>query len=130
MSPYRVLARSEDGKHLVLAAMLSVDKKSQERRIFIVEKVVPIWGQEPKKERVEELADIAHAMVTRKNSSILAQYKIIKTEQMTKPYKVSRVTFSKTLYILSGMQYLQSGCLVAAMEDFCIRAGFDILYQF
>ena len=49
---------------------------------------------------------------------------------MTKPYKVSRVTFNKTLYILPSMQYLQSGCLAAAMEDFCIKAGFDILYQF
>lgn len=130
MSPYRVLVRDQEGRHTVFAAMLSPDKKTGTRRIFIVEKIVPVWGQEPEVDIMESLRDIAHSMITKRNSSILAQYQIIKTEQLTKPYRVGRVSYRGIDYKVKGDWFLQSECLTAAMEDFCTKNSYELLYQF
>jgi len=99
-------------EQLVLVAMLSIDPLTKARRVFILEKHIPnvIEGQS-----YDELKRIAHSMNSRSNSDICAKYVINKGED--NKYTIVRDDFGKITQI-KGIHYIQSDCLIAAMNHY------------
>jgi len=124
MSPYRLLVK-EKGKNKsmrLLVAILSKDRITSRRRIFICEKSLPkMWNATQ-----EEIKQVAHIQVTRKNSLILAEYEIVKDELGLK-YKILRR--SGDFESLDKNQYIQSDCLIAAMEDYLFNNNLEKVQQ-
>jgi hypothetical protein len=124
MSPYRVLVKEkgESKAYRLLVAILSKDKVTGRRRIFICEKTLPkMWNA-----TMEEIKQVAHMQVTRKNSLILAEYEIFKDDLGLK-YKVVRR--SGDFEALDKNQYIQSDCLIAAMEDYLSQKDLKVERQ-
>ena len=119
MSPYRVLVMNNAGHKTIMASMLSIDKKTQERRIFILNKPIPLGSS------YTDIIRVAHDMSNRKNSSIIAKYGIVSADNGRK-YQVNRY-MDDCAYTLDDIYYLQSQCLEAAMHDYCSRVGMEII---
>lgn len=109
MSPYRILAKNcTTGEKQILAAMLSIDKITKDRNIYIVDKVIPLGVT-----TMKDIVSIAHRMTGVLNSTVLAKYTMKLDENEHKYYLVEDVP-EYNLY------HLQSDCLKAAMEDYLI----------
>lgn len=122
MSPYRVIIK-DNTKTRLLVAMLSVESITKRRRIFIMEKTLPqMWTASP-----DEIRHVAHMQITRKNALTLAEYTIYK-DPLGLKYEVSRRS-GEEYYVLPRNQYIQSDCLVAAMNDYTERNGLEIAQQ-
>lgn len=125
MSPYRVLVDS-DGKPRLIVAMLSVDKLTKRRRIFIVEKTLPhMWKATP-----EEIKHLAHMQISQKNTLTLAEY-VIHKDDMGLKYSISRRNHEcgMTHENIANNQYTQSDCLVAAMNDYTTQNDITVIRQ-
>ena len=73
MSPYRVLVMDQKGTLGILSSMHSVNKKTKETKIFILEKTsLNSTGF--------DVSEVAHMISTKKNSTILASYRMEKNE--------------------------------------------------
>lgn len=130
MSPYRVLVEKETYKvstglsysseRFILASMMSVDKRTQERRIFIVQKLIPITEE-------TSYANIAHALTTSKNSGILDRYQIQRPPRSRK-YSVYRLgDIGEPCREVARDIFIQSDCLIAAMEHYCLINDLKVL---
>jgi len=91
--------------------MLSVDKITKRRKIFICEKALPAMWHATR----DEMKQLAHMTVTRKNSLMLAEYEIYKDFSGLK-YKIVRR--SGDFDTLLKQELIQSDCLITAMEDY------------
>ena len=127
MSPYRVVVSKHDKRsnmvnEFIFAAMLSVDRNTKERRIFIIDKPLPMLATHEDKRR------IAHKMTSALNSTILAKY-IIKFNSDINRYKVHKCFphSSDSAYVLYNAEFTQSACLISAMNDYCDRNGYQII---
>jgi len=125
MSPYRLLVTDAETreKEFIFSAMLSVDKKTGSRDIFIVQKLFMNFGDD-----VEGFsrAAIAHSQTTKKNSAIVGRYRIVKNDDGRR-YTVSRIEQVNPRFsvenTISDKEYTQETCLVAAMNDYLAQAG-------
>lgn len=101
--------------------MLSVDKFSHDRNIYILQKTVPTVN------RPEEKV-AAHLQSGKRNSVILDKYRIVK-EYVEFPgdarYRVKRISSNTKL---DGYELTQQDCLQLAMRDYCARNNYNILY--
>lgn len=135
MKPYRVLIKSSTCSPnivecWVLTAMLSVNDKGQ-RSIYITQRLSEMAGQLVLKDARDAMAKkLAHTVCTKKNSVILATYKIrnFETEDQEPMYKMYIV--DKRYNVLSEIdappEYTQEDCLKACMEHFCRARGLEI----
>lgn len=124
MSPYRVLVKDDSGNNIILAAMLSVNRATGAHTIYIIDKLIP--------ELLESVSveDIAYKMTNHINSVIRGKYQIEKNLTGRK-YTLLHVdqinpVFAMTC-IVSESERTQAKCLVAAMEDYCKRAGLILI---
>lgn len=113
MTPYRVLAEDDSGNQTILVAMLSKDRTTGQRRIFIVQKplstlIVPSY---------EDKRRLAHALTTRGNSFIETRYLMRKNDEGTR-YEV----FDHNDRKIFMDYYIQSDCLLAALRDYLAYA--------
>ena len=124
MSPYRVSVTDKQcSGTMILAAMLSINKKTGDRNIYIIRKEDPMLLS---KHGILTDRQIAHAQTTRRNSSILSTYRIFKRDD--KKYIVGRYdTYGNPLSYIDDVYYIQSHCLEGAMQDYCNRNNYDIL---
>lgn len=121
MSPYRVLAKDRSTRQeFILASMLSIDPKTKERRIFIIDKQIPIGAD------YKDIKRIAHKMTSCINSTILRKYIIVNNEA-TNRYEVYKCNYDAIEYRLYNSEFTQSDCLIAAMNDFCQKNGYVII---
>lgn len=120
MSPHRAIVKDRNGNYMVIAAMLSVDSKSKERRIFIVNKSIPECSS------FMDMLKVAHSMTTKHNSNILAKYVIDSIPNEGNTYRVTRY-MEEGSYVLEDNYHLQSYCLKASLYDFCRREGYEII---
>lgn len=122
MSPYRVLAQNRDEEDpFVLAAMLSIDKKTGDRNIYIVEKISANSSD------AVSYRQAAYTYTCRKNSNILARYCIRRAKDTSK-YTVIRCSLAGNLQTtIFQEEYTQAACLSSAMHDYCAMNKFDII---
>lgn len=121
MSPYRVLVKDRSTRQeFILASMLSIDPKTKERRIFIIDKQIPIGAD------YKDIKRIAHKMTSHINSTILQKYIIVNNEA-TNRYEVYKCNYDDVEYRLYNSEFTQSDCLIAAMNDFCQKNGYVII---
>ena len=128
MKPYRVLIKSsaqssDSSECTVMTAMLSINDKGQ-RSIYITQRSSEILGQLVMNSVREDIAKmIAHEVCTKKNSTILATYKIknFETEDQEPMYKMYVVESTNHVHrsIDVPPEYTQEDCLKACMEHFC-----------
>lgn len=118
MSPYRVLISKSGSDNMILAAMLSVNKLTQNRDIYIIQKIIPSESQ-MKTDKV-----IAHLQSSKRNTVILDKYEILKELEFRRCYRVRHIS---SLCILSDVELTQQDCLRAAMQDYCSRNRLTIL---
>lgn len=114
MSPYRVLVMDQKGTLGILSSMHSVNKKTKETKIFILEKTsLNSTGF--------DVSEVAHMISTKKNSTILASYRMEKNEdgRTYKLYCVSGLSTPSDDRLVSERIYTQQACTEAAMHDFC-----------
>lgn len=111
MSPYRVLVLDKSGYEYVLQAMLSVDKLTQIRYIYIVAKTTTDDMQESSKKAV------AHRTSTRGNTIVLDKYEIHLAWLPVNRYEV----WKEALHLSD--EYTQSDCLRCAMQHYCNEAN-------
>lgn len=110
MSPYRVLAKSDTGEVMILAAMLSIDKRTYNRNIYIIERPIPkLYSLD-----MDELRELSHNMTTAANSYILYKYTIFLVDGSNK-YEIIDRGGSR---LGVPPQYTQSDCLIAAMNEY------------
>lgn len=118
MSPFRVVAKDDNGTYYILASMLSVNKKTGQRNVYIVEKIVlgGIIGEDG-----WDFESIAYRQCTRKNSAIVGRYRITLNDDLIR-YTLSRVTRkSGLLDFVDPIKEdcrTQGNCLTVAMDDF------------
>lgn len=121
MSPYRVLVKDRSTRQeFILASMLSIDPKTKERRIFIIDKQITIGAD------YTDIKRIAHKMTSHINSTILQKYIIVNNEA-TNRYEVYKCNYDDVEYRLYNSEFTQSDCLIAAMNDFCQKGGYVII---
>ena len=121
MSPYRVLTQNKGEDPIVLSAMLSVDKKTGDRNIYIVEKISASSSD------VVSSRQVAYTLTCRKNSNILARY-CIKRSHDTSKYIVIRCSLAGDLQTaIFQEEYTQAACLVSAMHDYCAMNRYNII---
>jgi len=135
MKPYRVLikplaASSNFSECTVMTAMLSVNDKGQ-RSIYITQRSSEILGQLVMNSVREDIAKmIAHEVCTKKNSTILATYKIKNfiTEDQEFMYKIYVAEGKNNVRSIADapLEYTQEDCLKACMEHFCKTHGLEI----
>lgn len=124
MSPYRVLVKDDSGNNIILAAMLSVNRATGAHTIYIIDKLIP--------ELLESVSveDIAYKMTNHINSVIRGKYQIEKNLTGRK-YTLLHVDQINPVFamtsIVSESERTQANCLVAAMEDYCKRAGLILI---
>jgi len=128
MKPYRVLIKSSTRSPnivecWVLTAMLSVNDKGQ-RSIYITQRLSEMAGQLVLKDARDAIVKkLAHTVCTKKNSVILATYKIknFETEDQELMYKMYVVEKRSNVHseIDAPPEYTQEDCLKACMEHFC-----------
>ena len=135
MKPYRVLLKSSTpfsgvSDCTVLTAMLSVSDRGQ-RSIYITQRSSEIPGQQVLSVTRDDMAKrIAHTVCTKKNSTILAQYKFkeFETEDHEFMYKLYLVNRNPAVHnaIDAPLEYTQEDCLKACMEHFCSVHNLEI----
>ena len=113
MTPYRVLVKYPNEYRTILVAMLSKNRTTGERRIFILDKPFG-FGDDISYETARR---VAHMMNSKGNSMIQSKYVIKKNDECTR-YIVYREDGS-TLPI---NYYIQSDCLIAALRDYIDRS--------
>lgn len=119
MSPYRVLVKFRGrSDEEVLSAMLSVDKTTQDRNIYIIQKAVP------SDDLVMTHKTIAHMQSGKSNSVILEKYQIIKDYNLARAY---RVKCCSTCESPLETEFTQQDCLKLAMLHYCEHNGITIL---
>ena len=122
MSPYRVLvSRPGCQENEIMAAMLSVDRVTNSRNIFITQKAVPA---DPKEKMTSKI--VAHLQTGKNNSIILDKYQIIKDYTHKNNYKV-RHFIDGAFKILDEVELTQQDCLELAMKDYCTQKGIEII---
>lgn len=139
MSPFRVLVRNNSMKCWdVLASMLSTDKVTGMRNVYIVKKKYD--DETMRALRISEdlaahmLKRTAHSQMGRQNSEILDRYIIIKNVLNTRKYAVQRVVGLDASGIklsspVSDREYTQGDCLRAAMVHFCESNDLTIIRE-
>lgn len=123
MTPYRVLAQDTDvhtslGPQMrdvckIYSAMLSKDKITGMRKIYILFKPIPLGYT------TFDVKEIAHKMTTRKNSQIMREF-IIEPFQSASGQTRYRVVDPDTYdrREIGDPQYTLSDCLVTAMHQY------------
>lgn len=135
MKPYRVLIKpsaqtSNSSECTVMTAMLSVNDKGQ-RSIYITQRSSEILGQLVMDSVREDIAKmIAHEVCTKKNSTILATYKLrsCTTEDQGSMYRIYTSEGKNDIRRIADapLEYTQEDCLKACMEHFCNTHGLEI----
>ena len=135
MKPYRVLIKSslpasDPSECTVMTAMLSVNDKGQ-RSIYITRRSSVMHGQLVMNSVRDDIAkQIAHEVCTKKNSTILAKYKIKNYETEDQEFMYKMYLSEKDPFVLSAIdvppEYTQEDCLKACMEHFCKTHGLEI----
>ena len=123
MSPYRVVLT--DGA--ICAAMVSTDKQTGAKRIYIIQKTfIPELTEEENLSFTEK--DIAYAMSTRRNSCIVDTYWIYR-ESDVRMYSVFRMEYgmqgASSQFVAENLRTLFE-CQMVCMEHFCERNGHTI----
>lgn len=120
MSPYRVLVACPGRKDTeILSSMLSIDKVTQARNIFIIQKAVPT---DPEVQFTSKV--VAHLQSGKHNSIILDKYQIDKDYMSKRTYRVRHCKSNTTL---TQVELTQQDCLELAMRDYCSKKGIEIL---
>lgn len=120
MSPYRVLVlRPGHDDTEIIAAMLSKDKVTEHRNIYITQKTVPT---DPTTELTSKV--VAHLQTGKHNSIILDKYEIVKDYTRRSAYKVR---YCKSGEILAQVELTQQDCLELAMKDYCSKHDIKII---
>ena len=135
MKPYRVLIKpslpaSDPSECTVMTAMLSVSDKGQ-RSIYITRRSSVMHGQLVMNSVRDDIAKrIAHEVCTKKNSTILATYKLknFTTEDQEPMYKIFVVEGRNDVRSIADapLEYTQEDCLKSCMEHFCRTHGLEI----
>lgn len=123
MSPYRVtVVQNSTHQSYVLSAMLSINKKTGDRNIYIIRKERPeLFGTASLSDR-----QLAYSQTCRSNSSILSNYRIHTTAN--DKYRIGRYNMAGAcVSYIHDVEYTQSRCLASAMNDYCIRNGYTII---
>ena len=125
MSPYRVAVEDKDGKVKVFASMLSVNKNTGNREIYIVEKLVASLT-----DIVELTSNIAYRMTTKNNSQIVDSYIVNRTADL-RNYELSRITGrigdifrSRTI---SEKERTLMSCMIRAMNNFLVEQDLTVI---
>jgi len=128
MKPYRVLIKSpvqssDSSECTVMTAMLSVNDKGQ-RSIYITKRSSEMSGQFVLNAVRDDIAKrIAHEVCTKKNSTILATYKLknFTTEDQEFMYKIYVSEGKNNVRSIDDapLEYTQEDCLKACIEHFC-----------
>lgn len=125
MSPYRVAVEGKDGKVKVFASMLSVNKNTGNREIYIVEKLVASLT-----DIVEPTSNIAYRMTTKNNSQIVDSYIVNRTADL-RNYELSRITGrigdifrSRTI---SEKERTLMSCMIRAMNNFLVEQDLTVI---
>lgn len=125
MSPYRVAVEDKDGKVKVFASMLSVNKNTGNREIYIVEKLVASLT-----DIVEPTSNIAYRMTTKNNSQIVDSYIVNRTADL-RNYELSRITGrigdifrSRTI---SEKERTLMSCMIRAMNNFLVEQDLTVI---
>ena len=125
MSPYRVAVEDKDCKVKVFASMLSVNKNTGNREIYIVEKLVASLT-----EIVEPTSNIADRMTTKNNSQIVDSYIVNRTADL-RNYELSRITGrigdifrSRTI---SEKERTLMSCMIRAMNNFLVEQDLTVI---
>lgn len=121
MSPYRVLVNHpEYNDPVVLSSMLSIDKITKHRNIYITLKTVPT---DPNVLMTSKIA--AHLQTTKHNSIILDKYRIVR-DYAARHYSVGHCAWDE-LEMIEGSELTQQDCLTLAMHNYCEKSGIEIL---
>lgn len=125
MSPYRVAVEDKDGKVKVFASMLSVNKNTGNREIYIVEKLVASLT-----DIVEPTSNLAYRMTTKNNSQIVDSYIVNRTADL-RNYELSRITGrigdifrSRTI---SEKERTLMSCMIKAMNNFLVEQDLTVI---
>ena len=127
MSPYRVLVEiGNNSDTKVLSSMLSIDKLTGEKMIYIVDKLI----NDVKDDEYISPKLIAHTQSGKRNSDIVCTYKLVKEGYHT--YSVMRAYFSSESHQAVWMntsikEFTQSDCLKSAMLHYCSSVRYKIL---
>lgn len=134
MKPYRVLikplaASPNSSECTVMTAMLSISRG--QRSIYITKRSSEMPGQLVLNAVRDDIAKrIAHEVCTKKNSTILATYKIKNfiTEDQEFMYKIYVAEGKNNVRSIADapLEYTQEDCLKACMEHFCKTQGLEI----
>ena len=125
MSPYRVIVQNEDGRVYPMCAMLSKDKRTGVRKIYILEKLLPtLLNLTP-----TDIKSAAYEMNSKTNSVIHASYEIYKDD--SRMYAINRCTRAYSpveKFFISTSVRLLSECQRIAMEDYISNEGLKLVH--
>ena len=140
MSPYRVLAKylSRDNiDKFVLSSMLSVDKMSGRRFIYILLKhdrnnptgayyLLNQFPSIPESVKNGQAKILAHRQSGKQNSDILAKYEIHRMTDHS--YMIDYIDSKSSIHVpLTYKEFTQQDCLKAAMHHYCSKNNIDII---
>lgn len=130
MSPFRIVGIDADNKKYVLAAMLSTNKETGARKVYILHKPTPELLDNTESQISER--DLAYAMSTKTNSTIVGTYIVNRTDHRT--YELQRVRRSLgNNHLINITEHVSDDnktlfeCQKRAMEDYCVLNRFDII---
>lgn len=135
MSPFRIIGCDKDGNKFILSAMLSTNKESGAKSVYIIQKVyVPELADQFGMSAYEFEKEISYSMSTRRNSSIISTYRVSRADH--RAYSLSRVKPVTNVMSKVGIELTDTitnrsktlfDCQKTAMEDYCSRNGLDII---